>query len=187
MVKQLDKNHKSRLMLVVLSELPRAGYRWDVRVSAQDLKDEALGQTKAVADACGEALWQGTIVRSGDCFCLDGRFEASVTRCCDRCLSDYQAHLAETVQREYALTEVEAMTDEECSVELLDGSGELSLLDTLREEIWLAMPSVAICSDTCKGLCANCGVNLNTTACRCQKDDSDHPLAALKKLKFDVE
>ena len=40
-----------------------------------------------------------------------------------------------------------------------------------------------LCKDDCKGLCANCGTNLNKATCDCSPQWEDPRLAALKALK----
>ena len=40
-----------------------------------------------------------------------------------------------------------------------------------------------LCREDCKGLCAQCGTNLNTDTCECAPVWEDPRLAALKVLK----
>ncbi|MDO9543137.1 MAG: DUF177 domain-containing protein [Kiritimatiellia bacterium] len=47
----------------------------------------------------------------------------------------------------------------------------IDLTPEMREDILLALPMVAVCSDTCRGLCSGCGVNLNLENCRCERQD----------------
>ena len=64
-----------------------------------------------------------------------------------------------------------------------DGEVGLILLDSWEDEIDLsgpiwetlitALPSRVLCSDDCKGLCPQCGANLNKVTCGCTKDNSD--------------
>ena len=53
----------------------------------------------------------------------------------------------------------------------------------LREQFVLAVPYAPLCSETCKGLCPQCGIDLNSHTCACQKP-IDPRLAALKGLKL---
>jgi uncharacterized protein len=46
---------------------------------------------------------------------------------------------------------------------------KLDLTKALIDAIILSMPSQLLCSDDCKGICLNCGANLNRESCKCQK------------------
>jgi len=173
------------MMHVDLNEVPRSGFSWDTVVSLPDIQADGPDGVKGIDSASRPAHWQGSIERCGECFLLKAHLEAYVHRRCDRCMSAYEELLVEDVERQYSLIERPEMDDEGSSIELLASSATISLLDTLKEEVWLAMSPVARCSETCRGMCADCGENLNVSECSCQKDDMDHPFAALKKLNFD--
>lgn len=49
----------------------------------------------------------------------------------------------------------------------------MDLTEDLREAIVLSFPSYPLCSDNCKGLCAQCGVNLNQQSCQCAPVEND--------------
>lgn len=40
----------------------------------------------------------------------------------------------------------------------------------------------ALCEEECKGLCPECGINLNFEKCQCVEDTTDPRLMVLKKL-----
>ncbi|MDD5482934.1 MAG: DUF177 domain-containing protein [Kiritimatiellae bacterium] len=44
----------------------------------------------------------------------------------------------------------------------------INLTADVREDILLALPMVAVCSETCRGLCRVCGANLNRESCKCK-------------------
>jgi uncharacterized protein len=46
----------------------------------------------------------------------------------------------------------------------------VELDDEIRQEIILDYPIKVICKSECKGLCPNCGQNLNTGECDCNKE-----------------
>jgi len=59
----------------------------------------------------------------------------------------------------------------------------INLTPDVREDILLALPMVAVCSDTCQGLCRVCGANLNHEKCKCKRPagpDAWHMLDGLR-------
>ena len=59
----------------------------------------------------------------------------------------------------------------------------LELDDAVRTAVLLELPSRILCKEDCRGLCAQCGANLNVNACSCQKDlTSRNPFSALASL-----
>ena len=60
--------------------------------------------------------------------------------------------------------------------------GALDLVEMLREQFQLALPMKPLCSDACRGLCPECGANLNRTDCGHQPKWEDPRLAVLKGL-----
>lgn len=81
--------------------------------------------------------------------------------------------------------------DDDASIDLEDRlhfppeEKEIDISKHIRDMIHLEITINAICDPKCKGLCLNCGTNLNTGACSCSKqetkDVSYGPLGKLKK------
>jgi uncharacterized protein len=61
----------------------------------------------------------------------------------------------------------------------------IDLNELLREQFYLALPMKPLCQEGCKGLCSQCGTNLNLGSCDCAPVWEDPRLAALKGLKRD--
>jgi uncharacterized protein len=61
---------------------------------------------------------------------------------------------------------------------------QIDLLQLVREQLYLLLPMKPLHSDNCKGLCPNCGTNLNETTCECKIEWEDPRLAPLRKLKI---
>lgn len=59
---------------------------------------------------------------------------------------------------------------------------ELDLAGPVREELILAVSDYVLCRDDCRGLCAQCGKNLNEGECEC-RPEPDPRWAALEALK----
>ena len=68
------------------------------------------------------------------------------------------------------LTEVEQLWSEKFLItSAIDKKMEyIDFSDELRQEIILNLPTKILCCKDCKGICANCGVNLNKKKCKCK-------------------
>src|SRR6266404_3874944 len=69
-------------------------------------------------------------------------------------------------------------------------SAEIKQLEPLEvtataEQLLLALPLKVICQSDCRGLCPNCGANLNHEDCRCETHATDPRMAPLARLKQD--
>jgi uncharacterized protein len=61
-------------------------------------------------------------------------------------------------------------------------ASEIDVTPAVREELLLAAPQYVVCRDDCKGLCPQCGKDLNAGLCDCKPavDARWQPLKALK-------
>jgi uncharacterized metal-binding protein YceD (DUF177 family) len=74
------------------------------------------------------------------------------------------------------------VADEDIDLFPFDGE-RIDLEPLFREQFVLAIPYAPLCSETCKGLCPQCGIDRNTASCDCQPP-IDPRLAVLKGLKL---
>jgi uncharacterized protein len=107
---------------------------------------------------------------------VKGVLQAAVDTECVRCLTPFQLAL------KFQLEELFALSAAADPVYYVDDGGWLNLKQPLREQILLAMPIQVLCRPDCKGLCSQCGANLNEGPCGCDTEDIDPRLAALKAL-----
>ncbi|MBN1521903.1 MAG: DUF177 domain-containing protein [Candidatus Aureabacteria bacterium] len=62
----------------------------------------------------------------------------------------------------------------------LDQLGEqLDLTPLVREEFLLRLPIMPVCSEECRGLCPQCGKNLNDGPCGCHEKEKSSPFDVL--------
>ena len=106
---------------------------------------------------------------------------ADISTECARCLEP----VCETLEftKAYGLTESKVSEDSE--EYLSTDHGELDILECARSLFILNFPTRFLCDEDCKGLCGECGKNLNDGECDCNKKEVDPRLAVLKNLKFD--
>jgi uncharacterized protein len=125
--------------------------------------------------------------RAGQELFFQGHIAADVIGHCARCLEAYVFPL----QTDFHVALVPKTVDLAPEVELDDNTLDLSVYEgdeidlapLLREQIILALPTRPLCDESCKGLCATCGVNLNIESCRCTASTGDPRLAVLRNLK----
>ena len=73
---------------------------------------------------------------------------------------------------------------DEDDLDLYGYEGEkLDLEPLLREQLILAVPFAPLCSESCKGLCPQCGIDRNLETCTCEPP-IDPRLAALRDIKL---
>ncbi len=58
----------------------------------------------------------------------------------------------------------------------------IDLAQLMREQFYLALPMKPLCAEECRGLCPQCGMNLNAGSCSCAPMWEDPRLAGLRAL-----
>jgi len=130
---------------------------------------------------------QGRIRRDGRRVKVAGKINGHLQLECDRCLKPLDSTVELKFSREYVTTaDYEAQHAVELSEEDLNLSvfdGEVIDIDSLvREELLLVAPDQLLCHQNCQGICPNCGVDRNVTACDCETAAVDPRWAGLKEL-----
>ncbi len=123
---------------------------------------------------------------------LRGKLQAKLELQCARCLEP----VLQDVSREFELLyrplgadagrDELSVTDAEAEIGYYQGEGIL-LEDVLREQVLLALPLKVTCREDCKGLCPQCGRNLNQEQCSCSTEVEDPRWAALKDVRSRLE
>jgi uncharacterized protein len=116
------------------------------------------------------------ISRTKEGLLLQGKFAAGIEDQCSRCLDDVERELALDVE------ELIAYPDPSRAEFSVSDDGILDLAPLIRAEALIAMSRRALCRPDCRGLCAECGANLNYELCTCHADEIDPRLAKLKEL-----
>ncbi len=105
---------------------------------------------------------------------LVGSVEARLEFSCARCLDPVEQDVNKNFDLIYRPLGVDRRADEaaiseaETEIGYYQGEG-LLLEDVLREQVLLAAPVRALCREECKGLCPQCGRNLNLEQCDCEQ------------------
>ncbi|HVF46664.1 MAG TPA: DUF177 domain-containing protein [Pyrinomonadaceae bacterium] len=114
--------------------------------------------------------------------------ETDVSVNCARCLEPISKHLVVPFRAAFVDSDADqASSNTEIAGEQLEESvaedGKVDLAEVIREQVLLEVPVQNFCKDDCKGLCQQCGANLNLIDCNCADDEIDPRWAALKNLR----
>jgi uncharacterized protein len=127
------------------------------------------------------------IFKAGPQFHLVGRVQSTMTLACGRCLEDIQLPLDLPFDLLYlphaenpGEAEVEVEDDDLTTAYYQDERIDLGHL--VLEQLYLALPMKPLCSEACRGLCPECGTNLNTGTCSCVREWTDPRLDSLRVL-----
>jgi uncharacterized protein len=119
---------------------------------------------------------------------VKGRLATSLELSCARCLEP----ITQDVKRDFDLLyrpqgadagrDEMSVTEAEAEISYYEGEG-ISLEDVVREQVLLAVPLKVTCRENCKGLCPQCGKNLNEGSCDCTMEIEEPRWAALKEIR----
>ncbi|NLY09922.1 MAG: DUF177 domain-containing protein [Tissierellia bacterium] len=135
----------------------------------------------------------GPIVAHGKIYLVDKDFYCylelnyNYTKSCDRCLEpmsqmvSYQATILlkdKALADSYDATETDRTDIDVGFYQNYFYNPEQDIFDYA----YLALPQKSVCDSECKGICSNCGCNLNTETCDCADEVIDPRLEVLKGL-----
>jgi len=169
-LRPLDFNEEFRPAIIDFGPEIRQASPLTARGRAEAMEEYHGGKQKAILD-----------IR------LVGSLATQLEVSCARCLEP----VGRTVNRNFDLLyrpqgidggrEELSVTAAEAEIGYYSGDG-LLLEDVLREQVLLALPMKTVCREECKGLCPQCGKNLNQGECVCTRpaDARWHALDGLR-------
>jgi uncharacterized protein len=121
-----------------------------------------------------------------------GKLRGRIQIECGRCGEAYAHDLAEGVSLlleplpSHAPHPEGGLVLDEDDLELGRYAGDrIDLTPVLTESLMTAWPMQPRCDEACRGLCPQCGENLNESACACDREGGSRPLAGLAALLRD--
>jgi len=129
------------------------------------------------------------IAKAGSKYILEGSFSGGFRLRCDRCLVPYHRDLDSEFRvfltlKDPVTTETELeVLDEDLEVDFLQGM-EVDVDDIIQEQIYLSLPMKLLCTESCRGLCSQCGLNLNQERCSCPRGQGHPGFSKLRNLRI---
>ena len=169
----------------LLKEATGATRSYEVEADLKsDFDDEEL---KVVAPLAGQVKF----LRTGPHILATGVLETTLEKSCGRCLTPFTPPVAIELEEEFfptldiitgtALTQPQEIE----AANLIDEQHILDLAEVVRQEILVESDNLLYCRPDCKGLCPQCGQDLNVGLCNCQDETIDPRWAGLQTLRDD--
>jgi uncharacterized protein len=146
------------------------GYATEFTFDVPGIEIEDLALRNVVGSVHVGRTQQGLVVQ--------GHFSGDTTLQCVRCLKDFSHHM------EWEFTELYAFNEKSVSESglILPESAQIDLAPLIREYALLEIPISPIHDPNCKGLCIECGQDLNITDCGHNQHPDESPFSELKNL-----
>lgn len=144
------------------------------------------------------------VTNTSGAFLVTGIVEGTGVTECARCLETFDVPVSGNVEgyfvygddaQDAGQDEEETLQDQlEGEFDLLGPDNVIDLEPLLKASILVDLPLVPLCMPNCRGICQDCGINLNRQSCDCAQkralqDAADkaaaNPFAALAQLQFD--
>ena len=130
------------------------------------------------------AIWEYDHVRA------TGSVTSAVQLSCSRCLAEYQLPISSSFTIFYTKSSGSDLDEE---VELSDQDlisvpytgDEINLDSEIAEQVMMEVPFKPLCSESCRGLCTECGADLNAGECGCDRGGINLKMSALKKISLE--
>ncbi|NLL36243.1 MAG: DUF177 domain-containing protein [Fretibacterium sp.] len=113
---------------------------------------------------------------------------------CARCLAEASLAIQDDLMYLYHLCDLEWGKDTRLEsdegflpVEVEFFGRTIDLADQVWETLLLLLPIRLLCKEDCRGLCPECGADLNQGPCGCERQDGDPRFAVLGSFIFDSD
>jgi uncharacterized protein len=137
-----------------------------------------------LATVIGDLRLAGVLESVVDGILLRGTLAADLEMACARCLMELRTEVTADVVELFSapVDDPDEAPEVDAGYEIVDATIDLETL--IRDTLVPAVPYRPLCSEDCKGLCAQCGTNRNEADCSCVDATIDARWAALEGLQL---
>jgi len=137
-------------MKIEISRIPFEGLEIEEDLTPLELELEEAG----IVWFTGPIHIKADVSRITNAVTVAAQLSGSLRMTCSRCLNEFDVSLKKDLQLNYPIEKQQRHID---------------IMDDIREEILLEYPFKPLCKAQCKGICPQCGVNLNEGKCKCRR------------------
>lgn len=172
-----------------IEDIPEYDMAIDVKENANHFKQDSVE-----GSLCQDVLVTGALRKWEQDAFFSGQISAHWSGKCSRCLNPVDIPVKTDISVKFMpQTEFpEAGSDTELSKSDIDveyyTENKINLSQPVYDQIMLSLPLVNLCGENCRGLCPQCGADLNKGQCACAGQEFVDPrLAILKTLKEKIK
>ena len=136
--------------------------------------------------------WEVAVTNTGDALLLRGSIKGVALTHCARCLDEFSVDICGEIEGYFLLSDNENTPQDmnEDEFDVLADNKIIALKPLLDAAILLELALIPLCSEDCRGLCSQCGQDLNEADCACMQNDNDfekekNPFSVLKNFSFE--
>ena len=111
----------------------------------------------------------GVFRQGGDNIYVTTDVATTISVECRRCINPFEVDITTTLDLLFSMGDASSEPDED-DERYYDGE-ILDISEDVRRALVLEIPTWSLCSEVCKGLCPECGTDLNMTECACEMTD----------------
>lgn len=132
------------------------------------------------------------VTRLSEGLLVQGDIEADVTMECSRCLTELNLPVDASLEEQFQPT-VDIVTGmpvhraeyEDDQAFEIDPNHLMDLSEPVRQALLVALPMKPLCREDCKGICPECGANLNEVDCGHTSEPEDNRWSGLAVLRIE--
>lgn len=183
----MGRQHKKKSDLSIpLNEVGESGYPFSCSKSKEWIGGAVREVAKSDFTFLNDITVRIDVFRMGKEFSAKGSITTALALSCVRCLDDFtfplEAHFHYTLcpSGSGELLPEKEVRREELDLVYYEGN-DFDLVPLLVEQICVTIPAYPVCGEACKGICQQCGENLNKRSCQCSRENEK--ISAFEILK----
>lgn len=148
-----------------------------------EVDSKSLNSDNSDYEIIGPIKFKGEIFKVDGEFLVNARLWYDYNSHCDRCLQPSTEKIKINISGKLAIKN--GVFDEEDGYDeflYLDDEGVLDISQFILSETEGSLPMKFLCDEDCKGLCSQCGIDLNKNTCDCENNSIDPRFEKLKDL-----
>ena len=168
------KQHDFR---VRLDEIKESGYHLSCSRTKDWIEDSVKDIKNIDFTFVDDVRIRIELFRTGNDIYVRGLITTTIKISCIRCLDDFEFplkaefHYTLCPRDKRELSPEMEVNREDLDVHYYQGDS-IDIAPLIREQILLNIPSYPLCRESCKGICSQCGSNLNQDPCQCDRQEA---------------
>jgi len=175
-----------KIDLANIAGTPGARGRFAISERLSDTEEAEEGRPSSWSAApAGPVTGELTVENAGSLLLVRGHLHVTLRMPCVRCLKEGEQELEIEVEEEFASEgagpEVRTIDRDEPELSAMTDF-VLDAQEFARQQVVASVPMSFLCRPDCRGICPECGKDLNEGPCQCPTESGDHRWASLGEL-----